>query len=113
MRGKALLAVVMFSSSFVWGQTNAAAPGQKPGPITGTPPKTSQSGRVHRVELTGMELSRQGELTTCRRDCELTFGGVLVKASEIDYRSDTVEAEARGNVRITALPDPAAASHQP
>jgi lipopolysaccharide assembly outer membrane protein LptD (OstA) len=60
-----------------------------------------------------MELSRQGELTTCRRDCELTFGGVLVKASEIDYHSDTVEAEARGNVRITALPDAAAASHQP
>lgn len=109
MRGKALLAVVMFSSSFVWGQTNPAAPGQKPGPIAGT----SQSGRVHRVELTGMELSRQGELTTCRRDCELTFGGVLVKASEIDYRSDTVEAEARGNVRITALPDTVAASHQP
>lgn len=109
MRGKALLAVVMLSSSFVWGQTNAAAPGQKPGPITGR----RQSGRVHRVELTGMELSRQGELTTCRRDCELTFGGVLVKASEIDYRSDTVEAEARGNVRITALPDTVAVSHQP
>lgn len=109
MRGKALLAAVMLSSSFVWGQTNAAAPGQKPGPMTGT----SQSGRVHRVELTGMELSRQGELTTCRRDCELTFAGVLVKASEIDYRSDTVEAEARGNVRITALPDTVAASHQP
>lgn len=32
MRGKALLAVVMLSSSFVWGQTNAAAPGQKARP---------------------------------------------------------------------------------
>ena len=114
MRGKVLLAVVIFSSSFVWGQTNAGLPGQKPGPIPGTPTaKTSQSARLHRVELTGTEVSKHGELTTCRRDCELTLGSVLVKASEIDYHSETGEAEARGNVRITALPDPAAASHQP
>ena len=31
MTGKVLLAVVIFSGSFVWGQTNATAPGQKPG----------------------------------------------------------------------------------
>lgn len=116
MRGKVLVAVVIFASSFVWGQTNVAAPGQKPGPITDTPPaKTSQSARVNRVELTGMELRKQGELTTCRRDCELTLRGVLVRASEIDYHSQTGEADARGNVRITIteLPNTAAVSHQP
>lgn len=101
MRGKVLLAVLIFSSSFVWGQTNAAAPGQKPGPITDTPPaKTSQSARVNRVELTGTEMRTQGDLTTCRRDCELTIRGVLVRADEIDYHRKTSEAEARGNVRI-------------
>lgn len=104
MRGKVLLAVVMFSSSFVWGQTNATAPEEKQGLITGNPVKTGQSVRVHSVELTGMELSKQGELTKCRRDCELTLGGVLVKADEIDYHSETGEAEARGNVRVKVLP---------
>ena len=36
MTGKVLPAVVIFSGSFVWGQTNATAPGQKPGLVTGT-----------------------------------------------------------------------------
>ena len=89
MRGKVLLAVVTFYSSFVWGQTNAAAPEQ-----------TAKSSQSVRVELTGMELSKQGELTKCRRDCEMTLGGVLVNADEVDYHEETREAEARGNVRI-------------
>lgn len=112
MRGKVLFAVAIFSSSFVWGQTNAAAPGQRPG----TPPaKTGQSVRANRAKITGLEMRTQGELTTCRRDCELTVRGVLVRASKIDYHSATSEAEARGDVTITIteLPDTAAVSHQP
>lgn len=113
MRGKVLLAVVIFSSSFVWGRTNAAAPQQKRGLPTA---KSSQSVRA---ELTGMELRRRGELTKCRSDCELTLGGVLVKADEVDYHSETGEAEARGNVRILdhraikGLPDTVSRSTNP
>lgn len=101
MRGKVLLAVVIFASCFVWRQTNAAAPEQKPDRITGT--NTVKRGQSVRAELTGVELRKQGDLTKCRSDCELTLaklGGVLVKADEVDYHSETREAEARGNVRI-------------
>lgn len=98
MRGKVLLAVVIFASCFVWGQTNAAALEQKPDRITGT--NTVKTGQSARTELTRMELRKQGDLTKCRGDCELTLGGVLVKADEVDYHSETREAEARGNVRI-------------
>lgn len=100
MRGKVLLAVVIFSSPFVLGQTNAPAPGLKVALVTGTAAKSSC---VRIAELTGMEGSRQGELTKCRRDCELKLGSVLVKADEIDYH-EAGEAEARGNVRIKVLP---------
>lgn len=113
MRGKVLLAVVMFSSPFVLGQTNAPVPGLKVALVTGTATaKSSQSVCVRIAELTGMEGSRQGELTKCRRNCELKLGSVLVKADEIDYH-ETGDAEARGNVRIKVLADTAAISHQP
>src|ERR1700747_2080106 len=94
MKGNLLLAVVMFSGSFLCGQTNAPTPDQKPTLITGGyTVRTGQAVEVHSVVARGSDLSIQGELILCRSNCELTLESVSVKADEVDFHLDTGEAE--------------------
>lgn len=114
MKCTVLFAIAMLFGSYLYGQTNATAPNGKAKLVTGTyATRTGQMTQVQSFVLRGADINSTNGLLSCRGDCEVTLGGALLKADEVDFHSDTGEAEARGNVRIKALPLGAPGTHQP
>ena len=104
MNGKVLLAVVIFFSPLLHSQTNPAGPSNK-STFTGTYTlRTDQKPQVQNFEVKGVTVYSELGVLSCRTECEITLGSVLLKADEVDFHTSTGEAEARGNVKIKALP---------
>lgn len=55
------------------------------------------------IEIRALEMRREGPLTHCRGDVEMATDTFVLRADEVDFHSDTAEAEARGHVRIKLL----------
>jgi len=113
MNVKALFAVVIFFSSYLFSQANPTDASNK-STFKGTYTlRTDQKPQVQSIELSGASVYQEDGVLSCRNECEAKLGRVLVKAEEFDFRTYTGEAEARGNVRIQALPVSAADTQRP
>ena len=85
------------------GQTNQTAPTRKT--VTGM----YHINKVHGSEdggmvMRGMNFSSHDSVISCRGECELEVGTMLLQAGEVDFHNNTGEAEARENVRVKVLP---------
>ena len=89
------------------GQTNQTASTRKT--VTGM----YHINKVHGSEDGGMVMrgmdfsfhdSAHDSVISCRGECELKVGTMLLQAGEVDFHARTGEAEARENVRIKVLP---------
>ncbi|MGA2099970.1 MAG: hypothetical protein ABSG34_02650 [Candidatus Sulfotelmatobacter sp.] len=109
-----LCAVIFFTfTPFLFGQTNPTGPSNK-STYKGTYAlRIDQNPQLQRIEVTGISVYSELGVLSCRAECEVTLGSVLLKADEVDFHTNTGEAEARGNVKIKALPVSAAATRQP
>lgn len=113
MNAKVLFAVVIFFGSYLFGQANPTDSGNK-STFKGTYTlRTDQKPQVQSIELKGASVYQENGVLSCRNECEVKLGSVLVKADEVDFQTYTGEAEARGNVRIKALPVSAADPRRP
>lgn len=114
MNVKALFAAVIFIfCPYLFSQASPNASSNK-STFKGTYTlRTDQKPQVQSIELTGASVYQEDGVLSCRNECEVKLGRVLVKADEVDFQTYTGEAEARGNVRIKALPDGAADTHRP
>ncbi len=113
MSTKVLFAVVIAFSSYLFSQTNPAGSSKK-STFSGTYTlRTDQKPQVQSIEVKGGNIYQEDGILSCRSECEVTFGGVLLKADEVDFSPPTGEASARGNVRIRALPVRSADTRQP
>ena len=112
MNAKALFAILIFFSSYLFSQANPTDASNK-STFKGTYTlRTEQKAQVQSIELTGASVYQEDGVLSCRNECEVKLGRVLVKADEVDFQTYTGEAEARGNVRIRALPVSAADTQQ-
>lgn len=103
MNPKALFPIVIFFSLFLFGQTNPDGSGNK-SKYTGTYTlRTDEKVQVQSIEVKGVSVYQELGVLSCRTECEVMLGNVLLKAEEVDFHTYTGEAEARGNVRIKAL----------
>lgn len=70
-----------------------------------TPAVGQNSGNFEdaRVSFMASRIKREGSLTRCQGEVEMTTNSFVLRADEVEYRSDTGRAEARGNVRIQLL----------
>jgi len=89
------------------GQTNQTAPTRK------TVVGMYHINKVHGSEDGGMVMrgmdfsyhsSAHDSMISCRGECELEVGKMLLQAGEVDFHTKTGTAEARENVRIKVLP---------
>ncbi len=89
------------------GQTNQTAPTRK------TVVGMYHINKVHGSEDGGMVMrgmdfsyhsSAHDSMISCRGECELEVGKMLLQAGEVDFHTKTGAAEARENVRIKVLP---------
>jgi lipopolysaccharide assembly outer membrane protein LptD (OstA) len=104
MNAKVLFAIVILFSSYLFSQTNPAGSSAK-STFTGTYTlRTDQKPQVQSIQVKGVSVYQEDGILSCRSECEVTLGNVLLKADEVDFRTYTGECEARGNVRIKALP---------
>lgn len=104
MNAKGLFVVVIFFSSYLFSQANAADSGNK-STFKGTYTlRTDQGPVVKAIELMGGSVYQEDGVLSCRNECELKLGSVLVKADEVDFETYRGEARAHGNVMIKALP---------
>ena len=104
MNPRVVVAIVILSITCLFGHANPVSTNDK-STFTGTyTVKSGQGLQVQNVVMTGIQVSSEDGILTCRRDCEVTLSGVLVKADEVYLNPRTGEAEARGSVRIKALP---------
>ena len=104
MNAKVLFAVVIFFGLFLFSQTNPAGSSNK-STYTGTYTlRTDEKVQLQSIEVKGVNVYQELGVLSCRTECEVTLGNVLLKADEVDFHTYTGEAEARGNVRIKALP---------
>ncbi len=95
----------MLFGSYLYGQASPSAQSDKSTLVTGAfPVRSDRSNEVHGFGLRGDSVRNGNELLSCRGNCELTLGSVVLNADEVDFHSETGVAEARGNVRIKALP---------
>jgi lipopolysaccharide assembly outer membrane protein LptD (OstA) len=113
MNTKTLAMVVILFSSYLFSQANPTDASNK-STFKGTYTlRTDQKAQVQSIEITGGSVYQEDGVLSCRNECEVNLGRVLVKADEVDFRTYTGEAEARGNVRIKALPVIAADTQRP
>ncbi len=113
MNSKALSLVVILFSSYLFSQANPTDAGNK-STFKGTYiVRTDQKPQVQSIEVTRGSVYQEDGVLSCRNECEVNLGRVLVKADEVDFRTYTGEAEARGNVRIKVLPVSPADTHRP
>ena len=113
MKARVIFAVVIFFSSYLFGQPNAAGSSNK-STFKGTYTlRTDQGPEVQSIDLTGGTVYQENGVLSCRNDCEAKLGGVLVQADEFDFETYRGEAKASGNVTIKPLPVTAAATRQP
>jgi lipopolysaccharide assembly outer membrane protein LptD (OstA) len=113
MNTKTLAMVLILFSSYLFGQANRTDANNK-STFKGTYTlRTDQKPLAQSIELTGGSVYQEDGVLSCRSDCEVKLGYVLVKADEVDFQTYTGEAEARGNVRIKALPVRAADTLRP
>jgi lipopolysaccharide assembly outer membrane protein LptD (OstA) len=113
MNAKVLLAVVIFFSPLLFSQANPPGSSNK-STFTGTYTlRTDAKQQVQNIEVKGISVYSENGILSCRAECEVTLGSVLLKADEVDFHPNTGEAEARGNVKIKALPVKLADTRQP
>lgn len=55
------------------------------------------------IELEAAQLQSDGSLVHMKGDAEIRTLAVVVRADEVDFNQDSLEVEARGNVRIQLL----------
>jgi lipopolysaccharide assembly outer membrane protein LptD (OstA) len=104
MNTKLLSVVVILFSSYLFSQANPTAASNK-STFKGTYSlRTDQKPQVQSIEVKGVSVYQEDGVLSCRNECEVKLGRVLVKADEVDFQTYTGEAEARGNVKIKALP---------
>jgi hypothetical protein len=104
MKHNALFATVILLSSYLCGQSNSAVPRDKATSVTGAfVIRTDKTSEVRGFAVWGDAVHVGDTLVSCRGGCEANLGSVLLKADEVDFHTDTGEAEVRGNVRIRVL----------
>ena len=57
------------------------------------------------VDIRARVMKTEGSVTHARGEVEINTDTVRLNADEVDFRADTNQAEARGNVRMKFLPD--------
>lgn len=113
MNARVTIAVVIFFSSYLFSQANAAGPSNT-STFTGTYTlRTDRGPEVQSIELTGGSVYQENGVLSCRNDCKAKLGGVLVQADEFDFDTYRGEAKVSGNVTIKPLPVTAAITRQP
>jgi len=113
MNARVILAIVIFCSSYFFSQANAADSSNK-STFKGTYTlRTDQGPEVQSIELTGGSVYQEDGVLSCRNNCEVKLGGVLVQADEVDFETYRGEAKASGNVTIRPLPVTPTATRRP
>ena len=62
--------------------------------------QTNSSVATTNLSIAAESIERQGSVLLCRGRVEITTDTMVLHADEMDYHSDTGEAEVRGNVRM-------------
>jgi len=63
--------------------------------------QTNSSAATTNLSIAAESIERQGSVLLCRGRVEITTDTMVLHADEMDYHTDTGEAEVRGNVRVT------------
>jgi lipopolysaccharide assembly outer membrane protein LptD (OstA) len=61
--------------------------------------QTNSSVDTTNLSITAQTIERQGSVLLCRGHVEIATDALVLHADEVDYHSDSGEAELRGNVR--------------
>lgn len=75
--------------------------------------KTGQTTEIQSIVVKGDEVASLNGVLTCHGGCQVTLGGLQLKADEFYFHPDTGEAEARYNVRVKVLPVSATVTKEP
>ena len=59
---------------------------------------------VPRVSLSAARIDQDGSVVHLKGNVEIRRTGLILRADEADYRKDTGEIEAKGNVRVSPFP---------